>query len=134
MKLIFLLSLTLALTSCADPFEYSSKRSAKAWGDKMERGYEMGRNTCFRIVQKDAFWKSIKIVKASFSLGDEMPYGGILYKVINSKDPRQGFGYMLFAKDTTAGQNVWRLIIYEKNKGDFNAYCSQTPYYDFVIE
>jgi hypothetical protein len=87
---------------------------------------------CQRIVSKEAAWKRLKRIEWSLCSDVAISCGAIVYKVIDPHDETEDYGYMLYGKDTTAGSNVWRLIIYEKSKAEFNAYCRQTPF-DYCV-
>lgn len=43
-------------------------------------------------------------------------------------------GFMLWGLDSTAGQRVWRLIIYEDTVEAFNEYAGQTPFFEAVVK
>ena len=74
----------------------------------------------------------VKVLGSLVSFGECAfpPYHVI--KVVDKKD--NNLAFMLWGLDTTAGNRVWRLIIYEKNLDDFNHYVRSTPFWDAVIE
>ena len=112
----------------------SSSYRAEKWGRQIDEAYSLGDSICSTIVVNENSWKRVKRIRSVFSAADDIPYGGIVYKVVDPSDQSAEYGYMLFAKDTTSGQNVWRLVIYEKTKEDFNTYCLKTPFYDFAVK
>jgi hypothetical protein len=132
MRALFLIPL-LFLTSCTFD-SYSSKRAARIWGDEMDKATKDATRTCFAISSNQNPPMGVRCVNAVFSMADSIPYGGLVYKVLDPKNLDADRGYMLYAKDTTSGQNIWRLVIYEKSKQDFNDYCRQTPFYDFEVK
>ncbi len=126
-KLFLSIILFLSCASCVD--DYSSKMSAERWGKKCDKVFTSAVWVCRNSIHTN---QELHFVKSVFSAADDLPYAGVVFKVVDNN--KKVCGYMLYAKDTTSGQDVCRVVIYEKTKEDFNAYCRQTPFYMFAVE
>ena len=130
MRLAAVLFMVLTLAGCGDPFEYSNKISARDWGDRVDDGFKRGLETCYPDSIRTKY--ALESAKSILSLGDSVPFGGWVFTLTNRKNGKTA-RYILWAKDTTSGQNVWRVIFSADNKAEFNQYCAQTPFADFVL-